>query len=760
MNTNNSRLNWVLFGLSRFHFSHAKERNLLFLVTLLSITILQGQEKTTENFPPPEIPVEVQATKAQGKIKVDGHLEEADWKKAQIIRDFFRVEPVQGGTIKNPTEVKILYDNKFLYVGVIAADSLGKQGVRIQDLRRDFNRRENDVFGIQIDAQNTKQYAISFQTSPYGNQLDLQSFNDNNTDANWNALWTVRTQRTEKGYTAEFAIPFKSIRYDRTAPGQETEWGITLYRLARKDFEKTVFPAIPQSFSENRMIYAAKLKGLELPPPSANIRVEPYVLYQFDEQKEGSQINSTFSEPKVGGDVKWAINPNSVLDLTINTDFAQADVDRAVNNLERFNIFFPERRQFFLENSGIWAGGGNFQVRPFFSRTIGLENTFNASPAPLDAGLRFTNRNEERTLALLGVRQRETANSSGSTFGVLRYIENYGKENNIGGMVTYRQDDASAILGLDRRENATFSLDGLIRPKSQLTLTYLLSASVDSETGSTGYAGRLFAGSTTNNHYIGYVNAFVSNDYNSDMGFVFQRNVMYHSPGGYAILRPKSMPFIRRWDPGVFVNYYHDFENFSNFQQSSIYIFPVYTWFKDNSFIEISLTPTWQNINFDFSPLGLDIAQGRYSYTRFVLRYNSDQSKKFSGSIRYNFGDFYDGDRQTVNAGLRYAPSPHFSVTANYERNDIQNVGAANQSLITDLYTGSLRLALNPRVQLSSFYQYNSFDQQGRWNVRFSWEYMPLSFIYVVFNDTQTNLFDPVQSRTQLISKITLLKQF
>jgi len=732
-------------------------RFILFLVVILHFT--SWSQEGDQNFPPPEIPEEIRATRTAGKITIDGKLNEADWQNAAPITNFFRVEPVQGGAIKNPTTVRVLFDNTNLYFGIFAADSLGRAGVRMQDLRRDFNSGENDVFGIQIDAQNTKQYAASFQTTPYGNQLDLQSFNDSNSDRDWNALWSVRTQRTDEGYYAEFAIPFKSIRYDKPVDGVPVAWGITFYRLARKDFEKTVFPAIPQSFSQNRMVYAAKLTGLEVPPPSANVRVEPYALYQYDENKAGSMITDKSNEPKIGGDVKWAINPNAVLDLTINTDFAQADVDRAVNNLERFNIFFPERRQFFLENSGIWAGGGNSQLRPFFSRTIGLENTFNAAPAPLDAGVRYTDRNENRTIAALAVRQRDTDNSPASTFGVARYMQNYGKENNVGAMVTHRLDDSSSDLGVSSQNNTTISIDGFMRPKSEITISYLLSTSVDSE-GDTGYAGRLFAGARTNKYYLGYLNTFVSNAYAPDMGFVFQKDVMYHSPGGYAIVRPKSLPFVRRWDPGAFFNYYHDFEDFGNFQQASIYIFPIYTWFKDNSFVEASFTPTWQNINFNFAPLGLEIEQREYQYTRFLLRYNTDQSKKLSGSIRYDFGNFYNGKRTTITTGLRYAPLPHVALSADYEHNNIDDVGILEQDLNTDLYTASLRLALNPRVQLSTFYQYNSFDEQGRWNVRFSWEYMPLSFIYLVFNDTQTDAFDPVQRTTQFISKITFLKQF
>lgn len=721
---------------------------------------ISAQQNETDNFPPPLTPPKIKAFKANGVITVDGRLDESDWNHAEPVTDFFRQEPVQGGTIKNPTEVRILFDDKNIYFGVFAKDSMGIEGVRMTDLSRDFDGRNNDVFGIQIDAQNTKQYAVSFQTTPYGNQQDVQNFNDTNRDEDWNALWRVRTQRTHEGYFAEFAIPFKSIRYDKPIKGKQVKWGVTFFRLARKDFEKTVFPAIPQSFSENRMIYAAKLTGLEVPPPSANIRIEPYALYQYDESKAGNALVDKLNNPKVGGDVKWAISPNTVLDLTINTDFAQADVDQAVNNLERFNIFFPERRQFFLENSGIWAGSSSSFVRPFFSRTIGLSNSFNAAPAPLDAGARYTNRNENRTLAALAVRQRETDDSPGATFGVARYTKNYGKENNVGAMVTYRRDDSFLELNLGASDNTTITIDGLIRPKSELSITYLLSTSMDSGTNTTGYAGQFFVGNTSNKSYLGYANNFVSKDYSPEMGFVSQNDVMYHSPGGYAILRPKGLPFIRRWDPGAFFNYYHDFEDFGNFQQSSIYIFPIFAWFKDNSFIEASLTPTWQNINFDFAPLGLQIGEGRYGYTRYTLRYNSDRSKKFSGSIRYNFGNFYNGVRNSVTTGLRYAPIPHVAMNVDYEHNNINGVGILAEDLNTDLFTASLRLALNPRVQLSTFYQYNSFDEQGRWNIRFSWEYMPLSFIYIVFNDTQTDLFDPVLRSTQTISKITFLKQF
>lgn len=293
-----------------------------------------------------------------------------------------------------------------------------------------------------------------------------------------------------------------------------------------------------------------------------------------------------------------------------------------------------ERWKFFLENSGIWAGGRQQSIRPFFSRRIGLEGEFNAAPAPIDVGARFTQRTEKQALAALFVRQGATQNSPGANFGVLRYLKNYGRENNIGIMLTQRMDDDSTAGSFGGINNTTLTIDGQIRPSSEWDIQYLFTTSIDERTGKTGLAGRIFTGKSTNAYYI---------------------------------WRPKKMNWIRRWDPGVFVNFNHDALNPSRFQQSSLYIFPVYVWFKDNSFFEASFTPTWQNINFSFAPLGLPIEEGDYFYTRYRLRYNTDQSKKWSVSTTYNFGNFYNGQRNTINAAARIAPLPHLALSAEYE---------------------------------------------------------------------------------------------
>ena len=567
----------------------------------------------------------------------------------------------------------------------------------------------------------------------------------------------VKSKILEGGWSAEFAIPFKSLRYELPKDGEPTSWGFTTARLARRDFEQTVFPAIPQSFSPYRMNYAARLEGLELPEPGLNLRVNPYLLYQSDQTDANGGGGATNGNFKLGGDAKWAVNSHAVIDLTINTDFAQADVDRAVNNLTRFNVFFPERRQFFLENSGIFPQGGG--VSPYFSRTIGLSSSqFNATAVPIDVGLRFNDRNEERALSGMYVHQRSVNDVGGASFALARYQRNVGKQGNVGALLTHRYDEAGE--GGVANHNTTFTLDYFGRPNDVWTVTGLLTGSRDEGTGRTGHAGNLFAGRQTNDSYLGWQSTWVSADYDAGMGFVFGKNVVRHNPGGYYIWRSKKEnAWLRRSDPGVFVDYLQSATD-GSFQQLEINFFPVFFFFRDNSFLNVSITPTWQNIDFAFAPLNLPIAEGDYSYVRYLLSYNSDRSRKLSGSLRAEVGNFYDGRLSTLTLGLRAAPSPRLAVTLDYELNRARSIGVEAADEDVQLYSLGARVALNAQLQATAFYQYNTLSANGRFNARLSWEYRPLSFLFLVFNDTRQDLGLDRFERQEVIAKLNWMRQF
>ena len=719
------------------------------------------QYRNTEgNFIPPDSALMVFAQETSELISVDGKLNELSWSKTRVVEDFFRMEPVQGGEVRYKTQVRILFDKKNLYFGVFCKDSIGKKGIRVQDLRRDFLYGENDVFYLQLDPQNLKRYCVSFQTTPYGNQRDVQVFEDILKDNDWDALWKVRTSITDSGYYAEFAIPFSSLRYQRMQNADSVSWGITFARLARREYEQTVFPAIPQAFSPYRMTYAAQLKGLKLPKPSLNVRAQPYVLIQSDQGKDQNRMTSQNSKIKYGGDIKMAITPNSVLDLTFNTDFAQTDVDRAVNNITRFNILFPERRQFFLENSGIYAGANYDGIKPFFSRTIGLSNAqFNASPVPIDFGARYTNRTQKNTIAGLYVHQRGTQEQSAVNFAVFRYLKNYGKQSNIGLMLTHRLDEKNVQKNFLAKNNTTLTIDGFSRPNDNWTIEYMLSASRNNSDDSIGVSAYFFVGWTPQKAYLGSVSKYVDQKYYPGMGFVFANNTIHHNPGGYYIWRPKGKlsKLIRRYDPGVFVNWYQNANDLRT-QEVNLYIFPIYFITATNGKIEASVTPSWLNLSNAIAILGKNINAGKYQYLRGSVEYKTDQSKKTSAAIQYEFGDYYNGSLSSLTFESRVAPSPYFALTGSAEFNRFKNFGRFNESFNTNLYTGSIRVAYNPRLQLSCFFQYNTFDERVRLNVRGSWEFSPLSFVHIVFN--QQELMNIASSEQSFIMKFSYMKQF
>lgn len=730
-----------------------------FTILLLGGQIIaqQNNKLIDGNFPPPQIPVSLYAIEAGEPITIDGKLKEHIWEKARIVEDFFRMEPRQGGEYFYKTTVRVLYDKKFLYIGAFCRDTMGKNGLRVQDFRRDFLFGSNDEFFVSLDPQNTKRFCVSFHVSPLGTQRDAQVFDDVVTDNDWDAVWKTRTNTTDSGYIVEIAIPFSSLRYNKIGSDTTSIWGVTFSRLVMRNYEQTVFPAIPQAFSPYRMTYAAQLKGLKLPPPSLNLRVNPYSILQHNT----SSVNGlTIKETKIkfGGELKWAVTPNAVLDATFNTDFAQADVDRAVNNLTRFNVFFPEKRQFFLENNGIYAGAGFDNIKPFFSRSIGLANTqFNADPVPIDAGVRYTDRTQKRTIAGLYVHQKGTATQGAGNFAVLRFLKNFGSQNNVGVMLTQRLDERDENKGIEQYTNATLNIDGLWRPRDALTIQYLLSGSRNNTSDSLGFAASIYASWSPNKAYLYYQADMVSEKYVPGMGYVFAGNTIKNSTGGYFIWRPKNKAgkFIRRWDPGAYFTSYHNVSD-GRFQSAEIDLFPVWIYFRNNNTFFVDAFFTWEE--YFFEPLGIKVAPGRYIYTSVFPRFATDDSKKISGSVGVQYGSYYNGMKTEATVSVRIAPVPHITFTGEYKLVNIQDLGLQNENLKFGVTTVGARLATNPRLQASIFYQYNAINNQGRWNVRGSWEFAPLNFVYVVFNDNNYR-FAGNRDRS-FINKISYIRQF
>ncbi|MEM9984993.1 MAG: DUF5916 domain-containing protein [Bacteroidota bacterium] len=729
----------------------------LFTWFIVVLTMSHGVAQIT--FEPPAEPTTIQAVKIARPINVDGKLNEASWQMATPITSFIQKDPTQGDAVSMPTEAKIMFDGDYLYVGAICKTIHGRSDIRTQNMQRDFDYFQNDMFGIAIDGFLDKRNAMAFQTNPHGTQREILVMDDQIFNREWSGFWKVRTQILDSAWTVEMAIPWKTLRYP---PGCD-QIGIILTRNIRSNNEYASFPAVPRAFNVYRMPYEAILTGIEPPPPSANVQVIPYVLVNNDRNSVDGELADKSTELKAGGEVKWVTGPSSVLDFTFNTDFAQADVDRQVVNLSRFSVLFPERRQFFLEGNEIYTMAAWDPLQPFFSRRIGLDDSGN--PIPIDAGIRFTSRSDKKNIGLLAIRQRANRETPASNFAVARYSANLSSQGRIGGMATFRHDAADDSG--QSTTNVTATIDGFFRPTQQINSFWMVSGS--KTTGGSedqGLSGATWTYYDNNWLYLGHVQAFVTENYNPRVGFVDATNYLLTSPAVIFRLRPKWLPkFIRQYTPEITTWAYHYMDDLT-FREGSFRITPFSVELQSGSELSYQIRSEWQSLRNTFSPVGVEILPGDYQYTSHRFSYQGDFSKKIAISAAYRWGGYFDGRLNTFSSSLRFAPLPHIQLTADYEFNRLSELGANNRTVETHLIGTELRLALNPRVQLISFLQYNTASNRVTLNSRFVWEYRPLSYIYLVYNDNRREQLDEATGLTanlrdqQAIFKVTFLKQF
>jgi len=710
-----------------------------------------------ETFDPPVQREDIFATRvSEGMITIDGTLDEEVWKGAKPISGFTQREPIQNDPASVDTEVRVIFDSRFLYVGAVCYDSLFKKNqLRIRNMQRDFNGYGNDRFSVAIDGLQDLRNAVGFEVTPYGSQREIQVIDGAEFDGNvdWDALWYVRTTRTDTAWIAEMAIPWKTLRYKEGSD----EMFISFNRNIRRNNEITTWPSYPRAFSHFRMAYAARLQGISPPPPSANVQINPYILAASGNTKEGEDPRVNEDDFEIGGEFKWALNPNTVIDGTINTDFAQADVDQQVQNLTRFSVLFPERRQFFLENANIFQTSSADFIQPFFSRRIGLND--DGQPIPIDGGLRLTSQTSGQTSGMLLVRQRETENSPLTYFGVGRFVKNLSTQNRIGGMVTYR--GAEAFEDADQQNNWTGTVNSFFRPTQTLSLETMVSVSDDTEADQ-GLAGHFWLWQQINQMYLGVIGQYVSQNYSPGTGFLALQDYMLLSPAIDLDLRPDWLPsFIRSYGPDATADIFWRASD-GRFDQAIFNFSPLDLEWQTGGEFEIRFNQEFQSLEETFEPLGLEIAPGDYQFANVRFSLGSDFSKKLAGWARYTTGNYYDGTLSSWQGDFRISPSPYLEFFGTYRYNQFRQVGEVQEDLNTHLLSTTARLALNPRVRLQGSFQYNSANEAEIWNIRFSWEYLPLSFVYIVFNDNRSEGFSPEDrfETQELIGKITLIHQF
>lgn len=695
----------------------------LFLPALifLGFTVCKAQ-----NIPlPPDYAnkLKIEAAQTNDKIVLDGKLTEADWNRSGFVKKFKQAYPLQGKDASFDTEVKVLYDSRNIYIGAICHNPGNK--IFVQDLRRDFVYSNNELFGVFFDPfQDVQNPVPSFLVTPYGTQRDLLIYDDRIYDLNWDAVWEAKSFITDSSWSTEIAIPWSTLRY----PSDSTTWGINFNRNIRSLNEITGWSPWPMAYTVGRMSYAGLVTNLHPPKNKDNIRVQPYTLLNT-KKTEGKKASI---KPQVGGELKWLLNTNTSVEATVNTDFAQADADRQVVNLNHSSVFFPEKRQFFLENANLFAIGQDEIIQPFFSRRIGLDSLGN--PLRINAGMRFIHQTGERAVGALVINQSDKDTSTNSWFGVIRAQQNISTKARIGAMATFRYDE------LDHTSNTIASVDGFWQASEPLYIRPMLSMALPSGNAKSGWAFFNEVAYVKNKFSVKWYETMVTKNYQPKTGFLARTDFIHTHP---ELLITLPVRWFRQnktgfFIPGLKADIYHNATT-KAWQETNIVFTPFQVTTPKGTTVAINLLPSWQKLSDVFDPVPhIFINPGKYAYTRINFNLSTNLSAPFSFLSDITLGKFYNGYLNSYTVGIRYVPVPNIAATINYTRNNFYDFGSAKTSTTTHLLAPELRVSFTPKIQLSGFYQYNTVNNLGGLNMRFSWEFKPLSFAYLVFNNLKT----------------------
>ncbi|MBI4465126.1 MAG: carbohydrate binding family 9 domain-containing protein [Acidobacteria bacterium] len=698
------------------------------LATLLlwATPTLFGQNART----PPKV---VYAVFTESPITIDGELNEPAWQRAQPATDFIQRDPSEGEPSSERTEVRILYDADNLYIGVYCYDRTPER-ITVRDIGRDFLGYQQDVFGILLDTFNDDRSGFSMATTPRGGQADVQILDETrDLNFNWDGVWSVQSRIQKDGWSAEFVIPFKTLRFRE---GGEQIWGIQFYRLIRHRNEMSWWNPVARRYVGWYVSLGGELRGLENIRQGRNLKVKPYFL--GGAEKFGSQEKDVEKNLKGGVDIKYGLTPGLTLDLSGNTDFSQVEADVQQINLTRFPLFFPEKREFFLENAGIFRLGETYQIGvsrtqeviPFFSRRIGLSEA--REPLPIFGGARLTGRAGPYYLGFLNMQTRSSGDSPANNFTVARVRRDFSRDFDLGVLSIQRQS------GQARDHNRTYGADVNLRFFRDLKINGVLAKTETPGRRGDDWYHKVEA--WWQNNLIRYVGMYsdAQPNFNPEVGFVRRpgRRILHNELGLRPRLRRNTRwgSVIREFFPLVISDYaiLPNGDTETKLLQSRLRI-----EFQDGGNFETQYT---QNFERTLRPFEIRrhptdpvlIPAGDYRFNQFQVSYTSNPSKSLAGEIRYGTGDFYSGEKRTWNLAGKVQLSYRFSAQLDYERNDID---LREKSFSTDLVGLNLDYSFNPRTFLNALIQYNSETHQVSSNIRFRLIHRSLSDFYIVYNE-------------------------
>ncbi len=690
-----------------------------------------------------------------GAIKLDGFIDEADWQNAPVATGFIRTFPVDTGLASTQTEVRMLFDDKFLYISAVCRQA--KKSYTITSLKRDFPIGTSDEFNVLIDPFKDGLNGFLFGVNPLNVQHEALIDNGTTLSFEWDNKWYSAVHNGEDTWTVEMAIPFKTLRYKRNEG--DNQWRMNFIRSRMQNWEVSTWQPIPRQFNTHNLAFAGRIDWVKPPPkPGANVTLIPYVtgsgniIYAPDPVSQKREGTSDF-DAGFGGDAKIGITPSLNLDLTFNPDFSQVEVDRQVANLSRFELFFPERRQFFLENRDLFAMFGFPDSRPFFSRRIGLADTSadrsnRYAQVPILAGARLSGKlTDKLRMGLLSMQTAKLDLSGNRSLPAANFTV---------ATLQHKVFDRSAISGI--LVNKQNFLDGLTdtekanyEPWNRVAgLEYNL-YSADNRWEGEWYYHRSFSpdekqrGQTLAS-FLGYndrhLNAnlgymMVDSFYSAEAGFVPRIGVQNFYPGVGFTFYPDHK-YLNTWSTGVEGGVSASLEFQETDRDLSLYVDAT---LKDQSGLTLLAYNTYTYLFEPFNPSNVDEpgvlplpGMEGYTYSGFGANLYTSPSYDVQGNLEMRVGQYFNGTWFRADGELNFRWQPVGTLGISYSYTDIR---------LPDPYASTSFWILGPRAELSfsrnvffsAFLQYNTQFNNINVNTRLQWRFAPVSDVFLVYTD-------------------------
>lgn len=681
------------------------------------------------------------AKKTTQKVEIDGLAQESDWQAAGVAKNFYQNFPFDSSYALRQTEVRILYDDQNLYVHAICYGQSPQEYV-ISSLRRDFGLGNADFFATYFDTFEDATNGFSFVVNPLGVQREglLADGGTRGAEVDWDNRWFAKTHQGADFWSVEMAIPFKTFRYKQGAQ----EWFVNFGRADLYHNEQSSWIPVPRTFNVSNLGFTGKLVfETPLPKPGANVSIIPYLTGGFSQNPLTGQADKYTRN--VGGDAKIALTPSLSLDLTVNPDFSQVEVDQQVTNLDRFEIFFPERRQFFLENADLFSRFGFSRIRPFFSRRIGVgidSTTGQNVQNPILFGARLSgkvNRNWRVGFLNMQTATDEAKGILGSNYTVATFQRQTVGRSNVGAIFVNRQvtTDSTGDFSLNTNNyNRVVGLDyNLLSKDNKWTGKFFYHQLLTPEQRPEQYAHASYINYNTPIWSINWNHEFVGRDYRPQVGFVPRNNHWRLEPSVFYSIYPKRSPTINRHRLGLYTNFYWntDGDLTDRYVELSYAIF-----FADNSRIEAWGSKDFVKLFSAFDPTNsggerLPVGSTYDNYQGFV-EYASNPRRFFTYSASLSFGEFFNGRNVSISGGVGYRFQPFGSISLSVNHNQIR---------LPEPYKSADFWLVGPRLDVSfsqslfwtTFFQYNNQIDNININTRLQWRFAPVSDLFVVYTD-------------------------